>query len=130
MAEPRQHHSVATLVGRAVRRRCPRGGNGGIWASWFRTHPRCPHCGLVLDRGESDYFYGAYMLNFVAAELAVMIAFVVALLVTWPAPPWNALMAGAIAFAVIAPFVLYPVSKGLWLAIDLVFRPEHSRTAG
>lgn len=84
----------------------------------------------MLDRGESDYFYGAYMLNFVAAELAVMIAFVAALLATWPTPPWNALMAGAIALAIIAPFVLYPVTKGVWLAIDLVFRPEHSRTAG
>ena len=130
MAAPRDDHGFATLVWRAVRRRCPRCGNRGVWASWLRTNPRCPHCGLVVDRGESDHFYGAYMLNFVAAELVVMIAFVAALLLTWPAPPWNALMAGAIVFAIIAPFVLYPLTKGVWLAIDLVFRPEHSRTAG
>ena len=130
MEQRRENHSIGALFWRAVRRRCPRCGNRGIWATWFHTHSHCPHCELVLDRGESDYFYGAYMLNFVAAELVVMVTFVAALLVTWPAPPWNALMVGAIAFAVIAPFVLYPVTKGLWLAIDLVFRPEHSRTAG
>ena len=91
---------------------------------------RCPSCGLALDRGESDYFYGAYMLNFVAAELVPAIAFVIALLVTWPTPPWDALLYGTIALAVIAPFVLYPVTKGLWLAIDLVFRPERTGTSG
>ena len=92
-------------------------------------HRHCPHCGLVLDRDESDYFYGAYMLNFVAAELVVVVAFVVALIVSWPTPPWNALLYGTIALAVIAPFALYPMTKGVWLAIDLVFRPERSRTA-
>ena len=41
----------------------------------MRSH--CPNCGLQLDRGESDYFYGAYLLNFVAAELFAIFAFVV-----------------------------------------------------
>ena len=84
---------------------------------------RCPNCGLALDRGESDYFYGAYMLNFIAAELVVAIGFVVAMIVTWPSPPWDALMYGTLALAIATPLLLYPVTKALWLAIDLVFRP-------
>jgi uncharacterized protein (DUF983 family) len=86
--------------------------------------PACPHCGLPLDRGESDYFYGAYMLNIVAAELAAIALFVVALLVTWPNPPWNVLMFGTAVIAVIAPILLYPTMKALWLALDLAFRPK------
>ena len=83
-----------SYVGRALRRRCPRCGGPGIWRSWFAFRARCPTCHLELDRGESDHFYGAYLLNFVVAELLPAIAFVIALLVTWPSPPWTALTWG------------------------------------
>jgi len=88
--------------------------------------PTCPNCGLQLDRGESDYFYGAYMLNFVAAELVAIGVFVIALITTWPSPPWTALTYGTVAIAIVAPIVLYPTTKGLWLALDLMFRPGGS----
>lgn len=114
---------VWTLVWRAVRRRCPRCDQPGIWTTYTKTVHACPNCGLVLDRGESDYFYGAYMLNFVAAELVALGVFVIALLITWPDPPWNLLLYGTAAIAVVAPFVFYPTTKALWLAIDLAFRP-------
>ena len=88
--------------------------------------PLCPTCGLPLDRGESDYFYGAYMLNFVAAELVAIGVFAIALIITWPTPPWTALTDGTVALAIIAPIALYPTTKALWLAVDLMFRPNES----
>ena len=88
--------------------------------------PQCPNCALRLDRGESDYFYGAYMLNFIFAELIPVVVFVVALVATWPTPPWNALMAITIVLAILAPIALYPTTKALWLAVDLIFRPTES----
>lgn len=111
------------LVSRAIRRRCPRCGGGDVWVSFMRLRPRCPRCGLELDRGESDYFYGAYLLNFVAAELVPVVVFVVALIATWPTPPWNALTAVTVVLAVVAPIALYPTTKALWLAFDLMLRP-------
>ncbi|HEY2378364.1 MAG TPA: DUF983 domain-containing protein [Gemmatimonadaceae bacterium] len=93
----------------------------------MRMRRQCPSCGLELDRGESDYFYGAYLLNFVAAELVAMFAFVAGLLATWPKPPWNLLTAITVAIAILAPIVLYPTTKALWLAVDLMFRPGASR---
>lgn len=114
---------AALLLWRALRRRCPRCGASAVWASWTRLHDHCPRCGLQLDRGESDHFYGGYALNFIAAEVAVVLAFAVSLIVTWPTPPWNAILVGAIVLAVIAPLVLYPVTKGLWIGVDLMFRP-------
>ena len=109
---------------RAVRRRCPRCGTRGIWESFTRTVPQCPVCGLRFDRGESDYFYGAYLLNFVAAELVPIVAFVVGLIVTWPTPPWNLLTGITVVLAVLSPIALYPTTKALWLAIDLMLRPS------
>jgi uncharacterized protein (DUF983 family) len=113
-------------ISRAIRRRCPRCGAPGVWSSFFKTNPSWPRCGLRFDRGESDYFYGAYLLNFVAAELVPVIAFVVGLIVTWPSPPWNLLTAITVVLAIIAPIALYPTTKALWLAVDLMFRPGES----
>jgi len=113
-------------IARAIRRRCPRCGGKDVWAGFFRTRPECPHCGLQFDRGESDYFYGAYLLNFVAAELVPVIVFVVALIVTWPSPPWNLLTAVTVVLAIVAPILLYPTTKALWLALDLIFRPREN----
>ena len=31
-----------------------------------------------------------------------------------------------VAIAIIAPIVLYPTTKALWLAVDLMFRPSES----
>jgi len=42
---------------------------------------------------------------------------------TWPAPPWTLLEYGGIVMMVIAPLVLFPFSRTLFLAFDLVFRP-------
>jgi uncharacterized protein (DUF983 family) len=109
-------------VGRALMRRCPRCGERHVWRGWFTLRERCPLCGLELDRGESDHFYGAYLLNFVVAELIPATGFVVAILVTWPTPPWTAIMWGAMIVAAVAPFVTYPYAKTLWLALDLYFR--------
>lgn len=89
----------------------------------MRMRTECPVCGLQLDRGESDYFYGAFLLNFVAAELVPVIVFVVALIATWPTPRWDLLTAVTAVLAVLAPIALYPTTKALWLAFDLMLRP-------
>ena len=124
-SEPARRNAWQSIV-RAVRRRCPRCGAPGVWSTFLRTRPACPSCGLRFDRGESDYFYGAYLLNFVAAELVPVIVFVVSLILTWPSPPWNLLTAVTVVLAVVAPILLYPTTKALWLALDLIFRPREN----
>lgn len=108
----------------AATRRCPRCGEGHIWSSWLTLAPRCPECGFVPDRGESDYFIGAYLVNFIVAELLVVVAFIFAMIVTWPSPPWDALLWGTAALAVLSPVVAYPFTVTFWLAVDLALRPE------
>lgn len=90
----------------------------------MRTRTQCPNCGLELERGESDYFYGAVMLNIIAAELVPVIVFVIWLIIAWPDPPWNLITAVTVVLAVVAPIALYPTTKALWLALDLMFRPQ------
>jgi hypothetical protein len=88
----------------------------------MRDH--CPRCGLALERGErEDYWLGAQMFNLVVSELLFAGALVVLVVATWPNVPWGFLQYGGVALMAIAPFALYPLSKTIWLAWDLAFRP-------
>lgn len=76
-----------------------------------------------MERGEQGYQVGSYMFNVVAAELIFAAAFLSVLYATWPEPPWNLLLYGGMALMLVAPFAFFPLSKTLFLAFDLTFRP-------
>jgi len=111
------------LLGRALLLRCPNCGRGGLFYGFFRMSVRCPNCGILLERGEPDYFIGAYTLNLIAVETLLAFAFLVVVWATWPNPPWNGLQYGGVALSIAGAVVCYPFAKTTWLAIDLIFRP-------
>jgi uncharacterized protein (DUF983 family) len=114
---------ASLLLGRALRLRCPTCGSGGIFASWWKLRKRCPECGLWLERGEGDYYLGAYVVSLIVIEMIFAIGFVMVLLVTWPDPPWDAIQwVGALVLTA-GVLISYPFSKTVWLAVDLMFRP-------
>jgi uncharacterized protein (DUF983 family) len=114
--------TVATKFGRALRLKCPRCGGGDVLRSWFRLQERCPRCALLLDRGEPDYWLGAYAINLVVAEGLAAIVGLVVLVRTWPrGVPGTAT---GVALAILLPIVFFPFSRLLWLAWDLSFRPS------
>ena len=94
-----------------------------MFASFLHVKRACDHCGFVFNRGEHDYFIGAYLVNLIGAELIVTIAIVVGIILSWPDVPWNALMFGLVPLALLAPLLTYRHSQSFWLAIDLRFRP-------
>lgn len=111
------------ILWRGIRLHCPHCGSSGILDGWFKLQHRCPSCALVLDRGESDYFLGAYLVNLVAVELiltAIMVAIGIA---TAPDVPWTLLTWGGVVFALVVAIGCYPLTKVLWLAFDLILRP-------
>ncbi len=114
---------IFRLLWRALRRRCPNCGGSGLFRSWVRMVPACPTCGLALERKEEGYIVGAYMFNIIVAELAFLTVFLAALLALWPDPPWEILTWAGAALMLLMPVLFYPVSKTLFLAFDLVFRP-------
>lgn len=86
---------------------------------------RCGKCGLTLHRGEpADYWLGGMMFNIVLSELLAVAAVTIVVLATWPRVSWDAVWIGAIVLMVAAPFALFPLSRTVWLAFDLLFRPE------
>ncbi|WP_373060580.1 DUF983 domain-containing protein [Gemmatimonas sp.] len=115
--------SFTRLVRRALQLHCPHCGGRKIFASFFELKQRCPTCGIRLERGESDYFVGAYLFNLIAVELILFLSVCGFVYVTWPDPPWN-LITYVTAFLMLSGCVLcYPFAKTTWLAVDLAIRP-------
>ncbi|MFL5593044.1 MAG: DUF983 domain-containing protein [Gemmatimonadaceae bacterium] len=113
------------LLGRALILRCPNCGGGKLFTGFFAMKERCPTCGILLERGEADYFLGGYTLNLIAVEVLLALAFLAVLLITWPNPPWTALEYGGVGLSILGAVFCYPFAKTTWLAVDLIFRPPH-----
>ena len=109
---------------RASRLRCPRCGVGRVMRTWFSVRAACDACGLRFERDEQDdYWLGAYTLNFIVTELFFAALLAVALVATWPDPPWTPIIWLGVAQMCLTPILFYPFAKALWLAVDLIFRP-------
>jgi len=96
-----------------------------LFTGFFEMRERCPHCGILLARGEADYFIGAYTLNLIAVEILLALAFLVVVVATWPNPPWNALQYGGVVLSILGAVLCYPFAKTAWLAVDFIFRPPN-----
>ena len=123
--------SVATKFGRALVLRCPRCGGGHILRTWFAMKPRCPTCGLALERGEqSEFWIGAYVFNLAIGELIAIGVPIVWIITSAPNQPWTLIEVVAAVLAIALPIAFFPVSRTLWLAWDLSFRPFEPGDAG
>ena len=127
--EPETHPDISRqspwkLLGRAVLLHCPNCGARHIFTGFFELKERCPNCGIFLERGESDYFLGAYTINLIAVEVLLALGFLIAMVLTWPTPPWDALQYGGLVLSLLGAVFCYPFAKTTWLAVDLIFRPQ------
>jgi uncharacterized protein (DUF983 family) len=108
---------------RAITRHCPYCGAPGVFDGYFTLRERCPTCSVTFER-EEGYFLGAYAINLIVAEfiglgLAIFLLFKTGLreldLI------WQEGI--AVALAVAFPLILFPFSRTVWIALDLVLHP-------
>lgn len=111
-------------MARALALHCPRCGGGPLRAGLVRLREECPACGLRIERGEADAWLGAMAINMMVSEFGFGIMLGLATWATWPRVPWTAIEIVGVSGAIVAPILFYPYSKTLWLAVDLMFRPE------
>lgn len=117
-----------TLLGRAMRLRCPHCGGGKVlegWRlrCWGAVRERCSACGFRFQRSDDRYFAGAMLCNLLLAESLFAVGFITAVLLTWPDVPWDALTYGGAACLLVVNTTFYPVAKVLWLTMDVLVRP-------
>lgn len=118
-----ERRSLKLLLWRALRLKCPHCGGGSLFTGFFGMKKRCPTCWVLLERGEGDYFIGAYTLNLIAVEVLLAAVGSLVVVMTWPNPPWTALQYGGVVLSVIGAVASYPFAKTTWLAVDMAFRP-------
>jgi uncharacterized protein (DUF983 family) len=111
-------------LGRALWLRCPHCGTPWPRARVMTLADRCRACRLRLDRGESDYFLGAYTVNLLWALIAA--AGLAVASVTLPVSPLL-VYAGGIPMVAAMAALLHPLSRLVWLAADLQFRPASAK---
>jgi len=122
---------VVRMVGRAAIARCPHCGGRPVLKDWFHLRERCPVCGIALERGEeSDYYIGGMLLNITLCFVIFAVGFWGVLILTYPRVPWEFLQYGLVAAMLLLPVLLYPVSRLVWLAVDLAVRPQSEKSDG
>lgn len=116
--------SWTTMLGRGVRRRCPRCGGAEVFSSRWRLRERCGGCGYAFKR-EPGFALGAWFLNFMVLE-TVHLAGAMAYIVWLSSNPGAGLLGPMVVagiVAVVLPLLTYPHSQTTWAAIDLIMTP-------
>jgi uncharacterized protein (DUF983 family) len=113
---------LGTMVKRALRRRCPVCGGRDIFASWAGLKERCPTCGYRYYR-ENGYWVSAIIVNTAVIESIFGIMFIAIVLATAPEVEWGPLLILGAVTNLLFPIFFYPLSKTVWVAIDLYVHP-------
>jgi uncharacterized protein (DUF983 family) len=108
------------MLWRGARRRCPRCESDSLFRRWTEMVEECPRCGLAFE-SEEGYWLGAIIINTLLSGsiIALLIALVVSL--TWPDIPVLPMIVVGLPLGIALPIVLYPISKTLWVAVDVCF---------
>lgn len=112
----------ARLVGRALRLRCCVCGGGGIFHRWFTMEDNCPTCGFRFERIEGHWI-GSLGLNTILTMGAGLIVVVGGYALMYPDPNLTVLIAVVVVLGVLGPLFLFPFTRTLWTAADLMMRP-------
>jgi len=110
------------LLGRAAARHCVVCGQGKVFRRWFTLAEKCPRCAFRFER-VPGHFVGAVGMNTIMSFALLGIVLVAGIVITAPDVPFVPLLAVTLSVAGIAPIVLFPYSKMVWSAIDVMMRP-------
>ena len=104
-----------TRIGRSLRLRCPRCGEGRLFRGWFAMHDRCGVCGTDFRR-EPGFYLGSIYFNYGLTALVVTVAYVVAQVIGEGRNP--RLLWSSAAFCVLFPLWFFRYARSLWLGMD------------
>ncbi|MDQ6738636.1 MAG: DUF983 domain-containing protein [Gemmatimonadota bacterium] len=117
------------LASRAMRLRCPNCGKGHVLKGFNEIHDRCTSCTFRYCRSDDDYFSGAMFFGLMIGETMAVLVIGAAIWITYPNVPWTFFQYAIPVVLLGVMIVLFPISRVVWLAIDVLLRPvEASET--
>lgn len=114
--------TVGRLLGRALRRRCPVCGGRGLFRRWLQMEENCPTCGFRFERIEGHWL-GSLAVNTVVTAFLVIAVLVAGFALTYDDPSIPLLLTLTVSTAVLGPLLLFPYTRTVWTALDLLARP-------
>ncbi|MDB4890553.1 MAG: putative rane protein [Gemmatimonadetes bacterium] len=111
------------LASRALRLRCPHCGKGRVLRGFNSVYDHCSACGFRFTRSDDDYFSGAMFFGMMIGETLAVLAIGAAIWITYPNIPWDFLQYAIPVVLLGVMIALFPVSRVVWLAIDVMLRP-------
>ena len=121
--KPRRGPTLLQTLSRGLRLRCPRCGEGRLFASWNRLLEDCPVCGLDFERRLGDTWFFMYMST---AGLSGVL--VVAMFLLRPRVVWIGQVVVCLAAVAVIGLSL-PYRKGIAVALDYWIEGEGSGEA-
>lgn len=116
------------MVIRAFTRRCPICGHHPVFTGWADLTPECPTCGMVYER-EPGFFVGNVGINTILSFGVAFVVIAIAVAITIPHVPALPIAIAVMVIGVVAPIVFHPISKLLWLVVDLIIKPLEPKEA-
>ncbi|MEM9036252.1 MAG: hypothetical protein AAGD18_16765 [Actinomycetota bacterium] len=107
---------------RGLARRCPACGAGGLFRAHFRMRDRCPRCNLLFERIDGQWV-GSLGINTMITFTLLFFATIIGVFATAPDVAVGPIIGVTLAIAIVFPAAFFPISRTLWLAIDLLMRP-------
>ncbi len=117
----RTHSLYLTMLGRALRLRCPRCGQGMLFLGWFHMRSRCDWCGLIYER-EPGFFLGSIYVNYGLTAVLTTVFYIV-LFATDAVSPKN-LLWGLTGFCILFPAWFFRYARSLWMGFDQYWDPR------
>jgi len=124
---PRQTSSLigvsnSRMIARGFALRCPVCGGRGVVQRWFHIVDRCPTCDLRYLRVEG-HVIGYIGLNTILTFSITFVSLIVTAVIMAPDIETMPLVFAAVLPAALLPLLLFPSSRMMWTAIDLIMRP-------
>ena len=112
-------------------RRCPLcGGKGAFFAGWYKRDDRCHTCGLLWERKLEGFELGSMTVNVILTFGTMLVTMGIGVALSYPDVAVLPIFAIVVAIAVVMPFVIFPMTYSIWLAVDLFMRaPEPEELA-
>lgn len=82
----------------------------------------CSGCGLRFER-EPGYWVGAVIVNTAVIFATFLVVFGGMVLITYPEVPWGLVLVVTAVANIVVPIAFYPISKSLWLGMELSWHP-------
>jgi uncharacterized protein (DUF983 family) len=110
------------LLLRGLAAHCPACGHRGAFRRVLWMRDRCPTCTFRFERVEGHWIGSVGTLTTIVCGLMFVVIMAWSL-ISYPEPPEWGLLWVEVAIAVVGSLLLWPTSRMLWTAIDLLMRP-------